>query len=308
MRNTFADNLYLRSKEDNQVLLITGDLGFGLFDKYSSDLPDQFINSGIAEQAMMSMAAGLASMGYRPFVYSIGNFPTMRCLEQIRNDVCYMDNPVTIVSVGAGMGYGNLGYTHHAIEDLAVLRGFSNLMIYSPASPKEVAWCIEDILQNNSPAYLRLGKGGEKEIHNAHLAAFSGPLEIVTGKDGYIVFTGGIASRVFEAQKRLNEQGVFPSIYSMPKITRTTIKKMLEITRSSFLLTVEEHNISGGFGSWILEESAVGSFDTVIRNCGLRNNNIALLGSHEYLLDNSGFIPEEIVDHFLQVQQKFDSH
>ena len=159
MRTAFARNLLEIAKVDSSVILLTGDLGYGVLDDFSSQLPDQFINAGISEQSMMSMAAGFASKGFRPFVYSIANFPTFRCLEQIRNDVCYMGNPVTIVSVGAGLGYGNLGYSHHAIEDIAIIRSLSEMQIYSPCDSNEVGYVLEKIMNENKPSYLRFGKG-----------------------------------------------------------------------------------------------------------------------------------------------------
>jgi len=165
LRNAFATQLLDIARADSSILLITGDLGYGVLDRFQQELPEQFINAGVAEQTMMSMAAGLAASGYRPFVYSIANFPTFRCLEQIRNDVCYMDNPVTIVSVGAGLVYGVHGYSHHAVEDLAIIRSLPNITIYSPCDSVETKYSVNKILESKHPAYLRLGKGGEPLIH-----------------------------------------------------------------------------------------------------------------------------------------------
>ncbi|MFN3077751.1 MAG: transketolase, partial [Alphaproteobacteria bacterium] len=138
MRDAFIESLLEEARKDQNIILITGDLGFGVLDKFQKELPNQFINSGVNEQAMMGLAAGLASTGKRVFVYSIGNFPTLRCLEQIRNDICFMDNSVVVVSVGAGYAYGPQGYTHHTLEDIAVMRALPNLEVIVPADPIEV--------------------------------------------------------------------------------------------------------------------------------------------------------------------------
>ncbi len=152
MRDTFIHALIDIAEKDSRVVLLTGDLGFGVVEKFAEKYPDRFWNCGVAEQSMMSIAAGLAKSGLRPFVYSIANFPTFRCLEQIRNDVCYHNLPVTIVSVGGGLGYGTLGYTHHGIEDISVMRPLPNISIYSPADPSETKDVLSQIVLQDDPA------------------------------------------------------------------------------------------------------------------------------------------------------------
>ena len=164
MRDAFLRSLITLAETDDRVALLTGDLGFGVVEKFGTKFPDRFWNCGVAEQSMIGIAAGLAKSGMRPFVYSIANFPTFRCLEQIRNDICYHNLPVTIVSVGAGLGYGTLGYTHHGIEDIAALRSLPNISIYSPSDPIDVANVVTRISQNPAPTYLRLGKNNGYEI------------------------------------------------------------------------------------------------------------------------------------------------
>ena len=305
MRNAFAEQFLELAKADPKLLLITGDLGFGVLDKIAAELPEQFINAGITEQSMMSMAAGLASEGYRPFVYSIANFPTLRCLEQIRNDVCYMDNPVTIVSVGAGLGYGNLGYTHHAVEDIGIMRMLPNIDIYSPADTYEVRISLKHILELNHPAYLRLGKGGEPPIHSTELFNIDGPLEIIKGSQGFIAFTGGIGSRVIEAINLLNNAGFFPTVFSTPKLSREIIEALIKSTDGSFVLSIEEHSLIGGFGSWLLEAQSDLNLRVQISRMGLDQENIALLGSQSYLLDKANLTSREIADAFVRLAENF---
>jgi len=304
MRNRFAEKLSSRALLDDKILLLTGDLGYGVLDDFASNHPSQYLNVGVTEQSMMSMAAGLASNGFRPFVYSIANFPTLRCLEQIRNDVSYMNNPVTIVAVGAGLSYGNLGYTHHAIEDISIVRTFPNITIYSPASPFEVEACVDDILNNNSPAYLRLGKGGEKEIHKTKNLDISKPILLNPGNDGFIVSTGAIASMVLQTLQRLQEIGINPTIYSIPKITSQSLKLLLEIVGDSYLLTIEEHILAGGLGSWILEEANAGNFLAKISPIGIKEAATSNFGDQNYMLEQFKITPEFSVSNFLELRAR----
>lgn len=165
MRDTFVKTLLAEAKVDPNVVLITGDLGFGVLEEFEKELPSQFINSGVAEQSMIGLASGIASTGKRVFVYSIGNFPTIRALEQIRNDVCYMNNPVVIVAVGSGYSYGSHGYTHHALEDIAAMRALPNMNVVSPADPVETEVLTRFLVKDRSPSYLRLGRSGEKVLN-----------------------------------------------------------------------------------------------------------------------------------------------
>ena len=191
MRNTFVKTLYEQAKIDENIILITGDLGFQLFDDFQKNLPKQFINAGLTEQSMMSMAAGIASTGKRVFVYSIANFSTLRCLEQIRNDVCYMNNSVVVVSVGAGFAYGTLGYSHHATEDIAIMRSLPNMQIISPCDQLETEVVTKILAKTVNPSYLRLGKTGEINLNKNIPGINPGQFNILTeGNDGYIFLLG----------------------------------------------------------------------------------------------------------------------
>lgn len=162
MRNHFIDTLFSSAKINPDLYLMIGDLGYGVVDEYASSLPRQFLNAGIAEQNMVGMAAGLSSTGKHVFVYSIANFPTFRALEQVRNDVSYHQRSVTVVSVGAGLGYGVLGYSHYAVEDIAIMSALPHMTIYSPIDSRDAARCLEEIIERKSPSYIRLGKGEKK--------------------------------------------------------------------------------------------------------------------------------------------------
>ena len=160
MRTAFINELILQARLHPEIFLVVGDLGFSVIEPFASEFPDRFLNVGVAEQNMTGLAAGLASEGYHVFTYSIANFPTLRCLEQIRNDVCYHNLPVTIVAVGAGLAYGNLGYSHHAVQDIACLRGMPHLTLLSPADPGETRTCLRHLTANPGPSYLAVTQGG----------------------------------------------------------------------------------------------------------------------------------------------------
>lgn len=158
MRNAFIKALTEIAAQDPSIFILTADLGFGVFETFEAKFADRYINVGVAEQNMMGLATGLALEGHRVFAYSIGNFPVFRCLEQIRNDICYHRAKVTVVAVGGGFSYGALGFSHHCTEDIAAMVPLPNLTVYAPADAHEVAAATQACAQSNGPCYLRLDK------------------------------------------------------------------------------------------------------------------------------------------------------
>ena len=301
MRNTFARSLLERARKDDSILLITGDLGFGVLNEFQQELPKQFINAGIAEQSMMSMAAGLASRGYRPFVYSIANFPTFRCLEQIRNDVSYMNNPVTIVAVGAGLSYGVHGYTHHAVEDIAIMRAMANMSIYSPSDPAEVNLTLDLALAELTPAYLRLGKGGEPAINQGFLHSKAAINVVKKGDAGVICWTGAIGERAIRGASLLENSNLRPTLVSVPVLSEQSLREILNLSGGEPILTLEEHILPGGFGSWLLEVANSISHQGPIYRMGVKPEILSQIGSQEYLLDLCKLAPEDIASKFREI-------
>ena len=179
MRNKFIESLCHAASRDDRVVMIVGDLGYKVVEPFADAYPDRFVNAGIAEQNMTGLAAGMASEGYVVFVYSIGNFPTYRCAEQIRNDVDYHNLPVVTVTVGGGVAYGNLGYSHHAIQDLSLMRSMPNTRLYTPVDPIEVDVSVNHILSAPCPSYLRLGKAGEKIFHSGEITLSEGQPQLL---------------------------------------------------------------------------------------------------------------------------------
>lgn len=251
MRNAFIEELIKAAESNSKIALVVGDLGFGVVEEFAKKFPNQFFNSGVAEQNMMGFAAGLASEGWHVFVYSIANFPTFRCAEQIRNDVDYHHLPVTIVAVGGGLAYGNLGYSHHAIQDYALMRVMPNILIAAPGDPMEVRAVVRYLINHPQPSYLRLGKAGEQLIHNVVPEVSPGKwLEVKLSPESVdAVVSTGAALPIAIANVGTNK-----SIYSLP-MWGMKFKEYQQgyVERFSTVTTYEDHLKDGGFGSWMLE-------------------------------------------------------
>ena len=246
------------AEKDKNVVLITGDLGFGVLKPFWEKFPDQFINAGIAEQDMTGFAAGMALCGKTVFTYSIGNFPTLRCIEQIRNDCAYHNANVKIVCVGGGFTYGPLGMSHHATEDIAVMRAMPDVTVFAPGDAAEAAACTKAMYETPGTCYLRLGRGGEPKIHeNAVDFTVGKAIEIRQGKRVALFSTGAVYEEVAGAAKMLENAGITPAVYTFPSvkpIDKALIKKCA--AEFELITTVEEHNIVGGFGSAVAEVMA----------------------------------------------------
>ena len=256
MRNAFIDELSIAAESHDNIVLVVGDLGYGVVEPFAKRFPQRFFNAGVAEQNMMGLAAGLASEGFHVFVYSIANFPTFRCAEQIRNDVDYHNLPVTIVAVGGGLAYGNLGYSHHAVQDYALMRVLPNMLIAAPGDPLEVRACMRYIIDNPQPSYLRLGKAGEPCIHSEVPEVYPGKwLNIHKGNNnGATYLTTGAALELTNQMLANNLDLADYSLSTVP-LWGMKAKEIQAAYVESFasVLTVEDHLMDGGFGSWLLE-------------------------------------------------------
>jgi transketolase len=263
MRNAFIEELVVLARENPQIALIVGDLGYSVIEPFADEFPERFINAGVAEQNMTGLAAGIASEGYHVFTYSIANFPTFRCAEQIRNDVAYHKFPVTIVSVGGGLAYGALGYSHHAVQDYALLRTLPNMLIAAPGDPMEVRACMRFLVANPQPSYLRLAKAGEPNFHET-IPHVSPGLWLYHGQscnsstDLTLLTTGATLAYAMDKLKR----GLCNKVFSLP-IWGQNVKQaqVAQVAELSNIETVEDHLIDGGFGSWLLEALVANSND-----------------------------------------------
>lgn len=256
MRNAFADELTALGNDDPRLVMLSGDIGNKLFDKFRAAHPDRFINCGVAEQNMTGVAAGLAMSGMRPVTYTITPFCTTRCLEQIRTDAAYHDVPVTVVSVGAGLAYAGLGPTHHACEDIAFLRAIPNMVVIAPGDAWEVRAALRAVMQQNKPAYIRMGKKGEPLVHKGRLDNFKigESITIEQGSDVCLLSTGNMLPEVIEAAHVLKEKGVSAEVVSFHTVKPLDEKRLQDaFSRYKLVATVEEHSLIGGFGSAVAE-------------------------------------------------------
>lgn len=283
MRAVFIKTLTELAEGDKNIYLLTGDLGFSVFEDFIKRFPKRFINCGVAEQNMMGVAAGLALSGKKVYVYSIIPFVTIRCLEQIRNDIAYQNLDVKIVGVGTGFSYGPLGTTHHAIEDVAILRSLPNMTVLCPADPVETKELILQSYKTKNPTYIRLDKKGEKELYDFKPSIVIGkPSVLKEGKDGVIITTGTYLETGVNIVKRLEQDGHSFKLINMHTLKPIDVTALLkEIKGSKLIFTLEEHSIIGGLGSAIVE--ILSADNITFRSFGFDDRYPETVGQQDYL-------------------------
>jgi len=295
MRKTFLNVLIDYAKKDKNIVLLTGDLGAGALEVFENQFKDRFINCGISEQNMIGTAAGLAMSGKKVVIYSIGNFDTLRVLEFIRNLVCYNKADVKIVSIGAGVEYGPLGFSHHSTEDIACMNAMPNMKIFSPASKEECKMCVKMMLEDEGPCYLRLNKKGvEPEDLDERIAKrknnrltyeyeISDVSEVVKGKDGIIVATGPILREAVVGAKFLDYlNGIKYSVLSVPVLKPINEEKIIKaVKKYNTIYTLEEHYATGGLGSIMCDIVATNGLNKKVVKLALKEENISYIGSQK---------------------------
>ena len=249
MRDAFVKAFLSHAQRDKRVMLITGDLGFGVLTDYASELPSQYINAGVAEQNMTGLAAGLALEGRNVFTYSIANFPTLRCLEQIRNDVLYHEATVNIVAIGGGFSYGSLGMSHHATEDVGIMRTLPGLRVLAPCDEIETIALVDQLISDPAPTYLRLDKS--KAIAPAAESFVPGKLrQLHSGERVALIGYGGIVSEALIAAKLLSGAGIDCGVFSAHTLKPFDRESLINLaTDYDAVVTIEEHVPTGGLGS-----------------------------------------------------------
>ena len=286
MRNIFIDELISATKKNKNIILLVNDLGFGVVEEFCRKFPNNYFNVGISEQSMIGYAAGLAAAGKHVFVYSIANFSTFRCAEQIRNDIDYHNLPVTVVSVGAGVGYGNLGYTHHALQDYALMRSFPNMLIVSPGDIMELRSCIRYLIKNPQPSYLRLDKSSKYKIHSKLPKVSPGKWIKVfknNNKDKKVTYltTGAIINYV---EKKFFKKNKY-SLYSVPIWGMKSKKKQNSLIKKyKKIIVFEDHFQDGGFQSWLNESTNNKNCKTNIVSKSISSSVVNKVGSQDYLM------------------------
>lgn len=299
MRNAFADEITALGTGDPRVVLLSGDIGNKLFDRFKQQAPGRFLNCGVAESNMMSVAAGMALSGLRPVIYTIAPFTTTRCFEQVRIDVCYHGAPVVIVGTGAGLSYAELGPTHHSLEDVAILRTLPGMTIFSPCDAVELRLGLRAALQHDRPVYMRIGKKGEPVIHKTQPdLRFGKAITVRNGTDICLVGTGCIMSVVLDAADRLEKCGLSVRVESCHTIKPLDTARLEEVFAGYPLVAVvEEHGTIGGLGSSIAEWLAQrGGSHACMLHFGTGDAFMHEVGSQAYARRKFGLTAENIAE------------
>ncbi len=291
MRFESVKAIYKRALSDPKIFFLTGDLGHAHIDDFKKNLPHQYINVGIAEQNLIGIAAGLALSGNKVFVYSITPFITMRCYEQIKVDVCYQNVSVTVVGVAAGYAYSTCGCTHHAIEDIAIMRALPNMRIYSPSNPIEAKQLTEYLLDQSGPAYLRLGKGGEPTPDDTYPLNPPKGLIVQPGQDITLFSTGTILQEALQAARLLQKNGISAEVINLH-----TIKPLDEdlirnrVDSRSALFVLEEHTVMGGLGEAVARIMCeyTSSKKVIFKSFGVSDVYNHFSGRQEFMLKCAG--------------------
>lgn len=297
MRTTFINQLVEEARQNERIFLLVGDLGFHVVEPFAEAFPERFLNVGICEQNMAGIAGGLAMNGWIVYCYSIGNFPTLRCIEQIRNDIVYYNSNVRIVSVGAGYAYGSQGVSHQATEDVAMLRSLPNMVVCSPSDPVETKMLVHLSVSHQGPMYIRLGKAGEQvfhpqEIQDYHIGDLLPILD--RGAETLVLTSGSILARVMES---IETKALNYDIWTIPVVkplNQAQLCRLAENRRQ--IIIVEENQKSAGIGSAIIEVLSDaynnGLLKTYpkIRRIAINDEFLEVAGSQRYLQQTAGLI------------------
>ena len=299
MRTSFINQLLEEAKKNDKIFLVIGDLGYHVVEPFMETFPERFLNAGIAEQNMAGVATGLAMTGYNVYIYSIGNFPTLRCLEQIRNDIAYHKANVKIVSVGAGYAYGSLGATHQPTEEMGALRVIPNMTVATPGDPVEARAIAKFSAAYDGPMYIRLGKAGEKVAHTEDVLKINAgdilPVSLKEGNRKAVLACGNIMAA---AKNQIIEQNLSYDLYSVPfvKPINDVQLKMIVEKYPDGLITIEEHQKSCGMGSAIVEQVndlfSTGLLEKypIIKRIAIPDEFAPIVGSQNYLREYEGLI------------------
>jgi transketolase len=286
VRTAFISALEQLAETDTRIWLVTGDLGFSVLERFRDRFPERYVNVGVAEQNMIGVAAGLADSGKCVFTYSIANFATLRCLEQIRNDVCHRAANVKVVSVGGGLSYGPQGYTHHGIEDLAIMRALPGITVVAPGDPVETELAVRALVATTGPAYLRLGKATEPLVHvTSPRFEIGRVIPLRQGVDACVLTTGAMLGPAMAAADRLAAAGIEVAVWSIHTVKPLDICAVLDAARRfPVLITAEEHTVVGGLGSAVAEViSELNGSRAALWRYALPDRVSHLIGSQDFL-------------------------
>jgi transketolase len=308
MRDAFFSELLALLKQDDRVVFLTGDLGFKLIDSLRDSAPDRVMNCGLREAGMVGLAAGMAKMGMLPFVYSITPFLTLRCLEQLKIDLCYNRSRVVIVGVGGGFAYGPNASSHHGVDDIGVVSCLPGMTVWTPADPREVRECVRAASQLTGPAYLRLGRSGEPHVHPGDGACpdIDQPLLFGEAEDGIIATCGSILPEVLRAVEILKSQGIYPGVVRLTRLRPFPddfLRKIIGTGKP--VMTVEEHVSTGGLGQHVAAIVAEEGEGNPFKILSIPLTFPDACQSREALLQMAGLDASTIVGHFKKLAEEY---
>jgi transketolase len=298
MRSIFNKVLLDLAADDPRIYMVLADIGYGEIEPFRDAYPERFFNCGVAEQNMTGVACGIAMEGNLAVTYSIANFPTLRCLEQIRNDVCYHNANVKIIIIGGGLAYGPLGVSHQATEDIAVLRALPNMLVVCPCDFAEAEEATKAAIAHEGPVYYRCGYKKEPAVHGGPIDfRFGKALQVQDGDALTIIGTGTIVNQAHAAVQQLAAEGIqcrLVSMHTVKPIDREAIVRAAQETGG--ILTIEEHQLSGGLGSAVAEVLCdEGARPKKFKRLALPDQYVTLVGTHEWLLDKYGLTAPHVV-------------
>ena len=298
-RDVILNEIYEYARNNSDVFFMSADFGAPALDKFRSNLPDQFIHSGISEQHMIDMAAGLALEGNKVYVYAMAPFITLRCLEQIKCSLAMMNLPVTILGVGLGLGYADAGPTHYLNEDIAIMNSIVNLDISSPSDENSTKFIAKQTMELPKLRYVRMEKNDLNEIYPSNYTFNSEGYEKIFSKkdnDTCILSYGLMTHKAIEAKKKLSQENIEVSLYDVINIKPLSDNLIKEINSYKKIITIEEQTLNGGFGSIIINGLMKnGISNKKIKCLGLDNKYYFQNGGREFLLNESGLSAENIL-------------
>ena len=296
MKTAFINTLTELMKLHDDVITITADMGYSVFESMQKCFPKRFFNSGATEQASVSFAAGMALAGYKVFFYAQAAFSTMRCFEQVRLDIAYNNLNVKIIGANAGLSLNQLGASHFAVEDVALMMSLPSMKVFTPGDPKEMVWAIKTMHEVSGPAYLRFTRSGSNIIHKRNFkTTFGNPCLLKNGKDAVLFISGGLLGTGFEVRGLLASRGIDLCLYSIPTVRPLNEKIILkEASRTKNIFTLEEHSIKGALGTAVAEILAENSIKTQFTRLGILEKYINITGSMGFLLDYCGLSAKKI--------------
>lgn len=304
MRSVFNKTLLDLARADDRIFMVLADIGYGEIEQFAETFPDRYFNVGVAEQNMTGVACGLAMEGNISVTYSIANFPTLRCLEQIRNDACYHNANLKIVIIGGGLAYGSLGMSHHSTEDLAIMRSLPNMVVVAPCDFAEATAATNAMIAHDGPFYYRCGYKKEPEIHKGPIDFRLGQaIQVRDGRDITLIFTGTIGNQVTLAAEEVAKEGIQCRVISMHTVKPIDREAIIAAaSETGGLITVEEHVLLGGLGSAVAETLCdSGCYPKKFHRIGLPDRYVSRVGGHEWLLDQYGLSAPKIAGTIRQV-------